>query len=260
VSTIGADLALALRLADAADAITLSRFRARDLRVERKPDRTPVTDADVAVEDAVREILAAERPDDAIMGEERGGTAGPGRTWVLDPIDGTKNFLRGVPVWGTLVALVVDGLPQVGLCSAPALTRRWWAAAGEGAWTSDPLTEPRRISVSGVSAMEDAYLTTTDLGAWTTYHSREAYLRLADACWESRAFGDFWSHCLIAEGVMDIAAEAIVNPWDVAFAQILVTEAGGRFTDLTGKPDYAAGSALSTNGHLHDEALGLLAR
>jgi histidinol-phosphatase len=122
------------------------------------------------------------------------------------------------------------------------------------------LAEPRRISVSGVSALEDAYLTTTDLGAWSTYHSREAYLRLVDACWESRAFGDFWSHCLVAEGVMDVAAEAVVNPWDVAFAQILVTEAGGRFTDLTGTPDYAAGSALSTNGKLHDEALRLLAK
>jgi histidinol-phosphatase len=260
VSTFGADLELALRLADAADAITLSRFRSLDLVVERKPDRTPVTDADVAVEDAVRQMLADQRPEDAVLGEERGGQAGPGRTWILDPIDGTKNFLRGVPVWATLIALAVDGTPVVGAVSAPALGRRWWAATGQGAWTSDRSGEARKISVSGVSEMADAYLSTTDLGSWTTYHSRDAYLNLLDACWESRAFGDFWQHCLVAEGAIDLAAECVVNPWDVAFAQVLIEEAGGRYSDFAGTADYTSGTALSSNGKLHDEALQLLKR
>ncbi|MFE0027872.1 histidinol-phosphatase [Amycolatopsis sp. NPDC059021] len=254
------DLDLATRLADAADTITTARFRALDLAVERKPDRTPVTDADTAVEDAIREILSAERPGDDVAGEERGGTAGAtGRAWVLDPIDGTKNFLRGVPVWATLIALVEDGSPVVGMISAPLLGRRWWAALGEGAWLRDAAGE-RRLSVSAVSSLEDAYVSTTDLGSWTEYHSRERYLQFVDACWESRAFGDFWQHCLVAEGALDVAAECIVNPWDVAAAQIIVTEAGGRFTDLSGEPRYDTGSALSTNGLVHDAALSHLRR
>ncbi|MBE1580294.1 histidinol-phosphatase [Amycolatopsis roodepoortensis] len=253
------DLELATRLADAADAITTARFRALDLAVERKPDRTPVTDADTAVEDAIRAILAADRPDDAVLGEERGGTAATGRAWVLDPIDGTKNFLRGVPVWATLIALVEDGTPVVGMISAPLLGRRWWAADGDGAWMSDS-AGARRISVSKVASLEDAYLSTTDLNSWVEYHSREKYLDLVNACWESRAFGDFWHHCLVAEGALDVTAECIVNPWDVAAAQVLITEAGGRFSDLNGEARYDNGSALSTNGLLHDEVLTILKR
>ena len=255
-----ADLDLAHRLADAADAITTERFLARDLRVDRKPDRTPVTDADLAVEDAVRDLLAEARPADTVAGEERGGTAGAGRAWVLDPIDGTKNFLRGVPAWATLIALVVDGTPELGVVSAPAMGRRWWAARGAGAWTSGPDGAKRRISVSGVDEMADAYLSTTHLGSWVEFHSREAYLRLVDACWENRAFGDFWQHCLVAEGAIDLAAEAIVNPWDVASVQVLVEEAGGRFTALDGSADYTKGSVLTSNAHLHDQALSLLTR
>jgi histidinol-phosphatase len=259
VSLDQSDIELALRLADAADVITGARFRANDLRIERKPDRTPVTDADLAVEDRIRELLDTARPGDAVAGEERGGSIGPGRTWLIDPVDGTKNFLRGVPAWATLIALLVDGQPVAGVASAPALGRRWWAAAGGGAWTSAVgVAEPWRISVSGVDDLGDAYLSTTDLGAWVEYHSRVAYLALADACWETRAFGDFWQHCLVAEGAMDVAAEAIVNPWDVAALQVIVTEAGGRFTDLFGRPRYDGGSALSTNGRLHDAALTVL--
>ncbi|NKQ59336.1 histidinol-phosphatase [Amycolatopsis sp. K13G38] len=254
------DLTLAARLADAADAITTARFRARDLKVERKPDRTPVTDADTAVEDAVRALLAAERPGDGIAGEERGGTGwSQGRTWILDPIDGTKNFLRGLPVWATLIALVEDGNAVVGMVSAPLLERRWWASLGEGAWLRDA-TGDRRISVSGVSSLSDAYVSTTHLGSWTEYHSREAYLALTDACWENRAFGDFWQHCLVAEGAIDLAAEPIVNAWDVAPMQILLTEAGGSFSDLSGKVTFDGGNALSSNGHLHDAALSILQR
>jgi histidinol-phosphatase len=255
------DLIFALNLADAADAITRSRFLARDLVVERKPDRSPVTDADTAVEDAVRDLLAAKHPGDAVAGEERGGVvSATGRAWVLDPIDGTKNFLRGVPAWATLIALVVDGHPEVGVVSAPALGRRWWAATGEGAWTSDPDGGHRRVSVSGVRALADAYLSTTDLGSWVRHHSREHYLRLVDACWETRAFGDFWQHCLVAEGSMDLAAEPIVNSWDVAAIQVLVEQAGGTFTDLGGAARFDGGSALSSNGHLHTAALDLLRR
>jgi histidinol-phosphatase len=251
------DLTFALSMADQADKITTARFLARDLVVRRKPDRTPVTDADTEVEDTARRLLVEHRPGDAIVGEERGGEFGSGRTWVLDPIDGTKNFMRGVPVWATLIALVVDGRPELGVISAPALGRRWWAAAGQGAWMSDP-NGTRQISVSGVDDLADAYLSTTDLGSWVRHHSRERYLGLVDACWESRAFGDWWQHCLVAEGSMDLAAEPIVNPWDVAPVQILIEEAGGRFTDLSGVARIDGGSALSSNGHLHEAALALL--
>ena len=247
------DLAVALRLADAADEITMNRFLASDLVVDRKPDRSPVTDADTAVEDTVREILAELRPDDAVLGEERGGDIGAGRTWVLDPIDGTKNFLRGNPVWATLIALVDDGSPVVGVVSSPAMPRRWWASAGNGAWLGE-----RRLRVSGVSELSDAYLSTTDLGLWVEYHSRDAYIGLVDACWESRAFGDFWQHVLVAEGALDLAAEPIAYSWDLAAVQVIVTEAGGRFTDLNGRPGFTHGNALASNGLLHDAALGVL--
>jgi histidinol-phosphatase len=259
VSLDESDIELALRLADAADGITGARFRANDLKIDRKPDRTPVTDADLAVEDRIRELLAESRPDDRVAGEERGGEVGAGRTWLIDPVDGTKNFLRGVPAWGTLIALLVDNRPVIGVASAPALGRRWWAADGTGAWTSAVGVEaPWRISVSGVDDLADAYLSTTDIGSWVKYHSREAYLALTDASWETRAFGDFWQHCLVAEGAMDLAAEAVVNPWDVAPLQVIVEQAGGRFTDLHGRPRHDGGSALSSNGLLHDAALTTL--
>ncbi|PZS23597.1 MAG: histidinol-phosphatase [Pseudonocardiales bacterium] len=254
------DLALALTIADTADRITMLRAGAADLRVEAKPDRTPVSDADLAVEDAIRAVLAARRPQDAVIGEERGGdpSADAGRAWLLDPIDGTKNFLRGVPVWATLIALVEEGEPAIGVISAPALRRRWWAATGVGAHTRDPDGTSRAITVSGVSNLADAYLSTTDLGSWTKYRSRKSYLSLVDATWESRAFGDFWQHCLVAEGAIDLAAEPIINPWDVAAIQVLVQQAGGRFTDLDGVARYDGGTALSSNGLLHDAALALL--
>ena len=260
-TTYGPDLDLALRLAEVADSVTLARFRASDLRIERKPDRTPVTDADLAVEDAVRALLATERPEDAIAGEERGGAIGEGRTWVLDPIDGTKNFLRGVPAWATLIALVDGGRPVVGAVSAPALGQRWWASREGGAWTRKHRAGPseaRRLSVSAVSALSDAYISTTHLGSWVEHHSREHYLALVDACWENRAFGDFWQHCLVAEGAIDLAAEAIVAPWDVAAIKVIVEEAGGTFTDLAGADRFDGGSALSSNGRLHDLALARL--
>lgn len=256
------DLELALRLADAADAITLHRFRAADLRVSRKPDRTPVTDADVATEDALREIIAAERPDDAVLGEERGGSVrADGRGWVMDPIDGTKNFSRGMPAWGTLIALTVDGEAVVGVASAPALGRRWWAARGLGAFTSDrPGGTPRRIAVSRVAALADAYVSTTDIRTFVEQGRGEHYLRLVGACWETRAFGDFWQHCLVAEGVLDLAVDPAASSWDLAALVPIVTEAGGDLTDLGGMPTFAGGDGLSSNGALHAAALEIVGR
>jgi histidinol-phosphatase len=250
------DLELALRLADTADAITLPRFRAADLRVTRKPDRTPVTDADTAGEDAIRAVLAQERPGDAVLGEEGGGDAASERGWVLDPIDGTKNFSRGNPVWATLIGLTDGGVATVGVVSAPALGRRWWAAAGHGAWTTDRAgATPRRIRVSGVDDLSDAYLSTTDM---RVFEPRERYLALADAVWETRAFGDFWQYCLVAEGVIDVAVDPVANPWDLAALVPILAEAGGRLSDLAGVDGHAGGNGLATNGLLHAAVLKIL--
>ncbi len=255
-----ADLTLALRLADLTDSITLPRFRAADLQVTRKPDRTPVTDADTAAEDAVRAELARHRRGDAVLGEEGGGAVpASGRGWVLDPIDGTKNFSRGMPVWATLIALTVDGSPVLGVASAPALGRRWWAAGGAGAWTSDePAGPPRRITVSDVADLGDAYVSTTDLATFRRNGTLEQWLELVGRSWETRAFGDFWQHCLVAEGVLDLAVEPAASTWDLAAIQVIVDEAGGRFTDLSGVATFAGGSGLSSNGLLHDVALSCL--
>ncbi|MDL5160275.1 inositol monophosphatase family protein [Actinomycetospora termitidis] len=254
------DLALALRIADAADRVTSSRFRASDLRVDRKPDRTPVTDADVATEDEVRRILAAERPDDAVLGEERGGDTTATRHWIVDPIDGTKNYSRGVPVFATLLALVVDGDPVVGVVSAPALGRRWWAARGRGAFTSDVARgiEAAPLAVSGVADLADAYVSTTDLDYWREIGARDRWIALTEATWESRAFGDFHHHVLVAEGLLDAAVEPGASAWDLAAPAVVVREAGGRLTDFTGADRIDAGEALSTNGALHDTVLGVI--
>ncbi len=259
-----ADLALAQRLADIADAVTLPRFRAADLRVTRKPDRTPVTDADTAAEDALRAALGDERPDDAVLGEERGDSAGSGdraggRGWVLDPIDGTKNFSRGMPVWATLIALAVHGHAVVGVVSAPALGRRWWAARGHGAWTTDgPGSASRAITVSGVAELADAYVSTTNPNTFRETGRIDGWLGLSQACWETRAFGDFWQHCLVAEGVLDLAAEPAANPWDLAAPSAILAEAGGRLTALDGTDTFSGGDGLASNGLLHDAALAAL--
>ncbi len=256
---LDADLALALRLVDTADAITLDRFRATDLRVTRKPDRTPVTDADTATEDALRAVLGHERPDDALLGEERGGEVSRnGRGWVLDPIDGTKNFSRGLPVWATLVALTVHGRATVGVVSAPALGRRWWAAVGKGAWVSEAGGPPRRITTSGVADLADAYLSTTDFRTFAAAGDLDRWLALADACWETRAYGDFWQHVLVAEGVIDLAVDRTASAWDLAALLPIVVEAGGRLTDLAGVDTHDGGSAVTSNGRVHDAALRLL--
>jgi histidinol-phosphatase len=247
------DLALAHRLADAADAITLARFRSQDLHVEAKPDLTPVSDADLAVEDAVRRVLAQQRPGDAVLGEEHGVTGEGPRQWVVDPVDGTKNFVRGVPVWATLIALRVEGRVEVGVVSAPALGRRWWASRGHGAFA-----DGAPICVSRVAALQDAHLSYSSLTGWEDQGRLEGLLQLSRDCWRTRAFGDFWSHVLVAEGAVDASFEPEVSLWDLAPLQVIVEEAGGRFSSLEGEARPDGGSVVCSNGLLHDEVLAAL--
>jgi histidinol-phosphatase len=246
------DVALALRLAELADAVTMERFGALDLRVDTKPDLTPVTDADRSVENALRDVLSQERPDDPVLGEEFGGTATfAGRQWVIDPIDGTKNFVRGVPVWATLIALLHDGVPVAGVASAPALQRRWWAGAGEGAFASFAGNPPTRLSVSSVADLESASLSFSSLSGWNDLGLRDRFIELTDAVWRVRGYGDFLSYCLLAEGAVDIATEPEVSLWDLAALDIVVREAGGAFTSLDGTPGPHGGNVVATNGLLH---------
>jgi histidinol-phosphatase len=257
---VQADLSVAVELANRADAITLDRFGALDLRIETKPDLTPVTDADEAVETALREILSRERPDDAVLGEEYGGTAVfAGRQWVIDPIDGTKNFVRGVPVWASLIALLEDGVPVVGVVSAPALSRRWWAGRGLGAFASIGGGPARKLAVSGVADLSSASLSFSSLSGWADLGLREQFIELTDAVWRVRGYGDFYNYCLVAEGAVDIAAEPEVKLWDLAPLDILVREAGGTFTNLDGQPGPHGGHAVATNGLLHAATLAGLA-
>ena len=249
------DLALALELADAADAITLDRFEASDLKVKSKPDMTPVSDADVAVEEVLRERLAEARPGDSIVGEEFGGeTVFEGRQWVIDPIDGTKNFVRGVPVWATLISLLVDGQPVLGVVSAPALARHWYAAQGSGAWRTFNKGSLKRLEVSHVSELADASLAMSSLEGWKARGLQENFIALSERTWRLRGYGDFFGYCLVAEGAVDIAAEPEVSVWDLAALSVLVTEAGGTFSSLAGEPGPHGGDAIATNGLLHDAA------
>ncbi len=252
------DLSLALELANGADVITMARFLAADLAVLTKPDLTPVSDADRAVEQEIRNVLATRRPADAVVGEEYGAAGDSARRWVIDPVDGTKNFVRGNPVWATLLALMEGDLVTVGVVSAPALGRRWWAARGRGAWVTALGGEPRRLGVSGVSRLDDASLSYSSLSGWRQLGRLEAVLELIDMVWRTRAYGDFWSHLLVAEGAVDAAFEPEVELWDLAALTVVVEEAGGTFTDLAGHPGPAGGSAVSSNGLLHPALLGYL--
>jgi histidinol-phosphatase len=252
------DLRFAHVLADAADDVTMRRFRAMDLRVETKPDLTPVSDADLATEESLRNLLRRARPRDAMLGEEFGQAGASQRCWVIDPIDGTKNFVRGVPVWATLIGLMADGEVTVGVVSAPALSRRWWAARGGGAWTGRSLTKATACRVSGVASLSDASLSYSGLSTWRDAGLLEAFMGLAARAWRTRAYGDFWSHMLVAEGAVDISAETDVKLWDLAALQVIVEEAGGAFTDLSGRRVPDGGSAVCTNGLLHPEVLSQL--
>jgi histidinol-phosphatase len=259
VSTWEADLRLGHELADAADAVSIARFLAADLVVEAKPDLTPVTDADRAVERALREAVRQARPDDAFLGEEYGVTGSGSRRWVIDPIDGTKNFVRGVPVWATLIALQQNEKTVVGVVSAPALGRRWWAAEGNGAWTRFSAHEPRPCRVSKVGVIEDASLSYSSVCGWAERGLQPQFLALLDRVWRSRAYGDFWSHVLVAEGAVDASCEPELSLWDLAALQVIVTEAGGRFSDLSGVDRTDGGSVVCSNGLLHDDLLATLA-
>lgn len=259
-----ADLEFALRLADLADELTLRRFGALDLEVETKPDLTPVSDADRDTEQLLRAQLGEHRPDDLVVGEEFGQQAGTSRCWVLDPIDGTKNYIRGVPVWSTLIALasrapVTDTSDVVlGVVSAPALGRRWWAARGEGAWMSFQ-GQTDRIRVSAIRSVPDASVSFSEWNdpAWDVGTRRASFDALLRTCWRSRAYGDFWSHMMVAEGTVDAAIEPELFPWDMAALIPIVEEAGGSITALDGSSPMVGGNAVSSNGLLHPELLSL---
>ena len=252
------DVRLAHVLADSVERVTMTRFRAEDLVVDTKPDLTPVSDADRDAEELIRGQLKRARPRDAVEGEEFGITGHGSRRWVIDPIDGTKNYVRGLPVWATLIALIDGDQPVMGLVSAPALNRRWWASAGAGAWTGRSLMRASRLQVSKVSHIQDASLSYASIGGWAEIGRRDAFLGLTEDCWRTRAYGDFWSYMLVAEGCVDIAAEPELALYDMAALAPIVTEAGGRFTGLDGRPGPFSGNAVATNGLLHDEVLGRL--
>lgn len=250
---LAADLDLARALVDTADTITMARFRARDLVVHTKPDRTPVTEADHAVEEALRAQLARERPGDGIVGEEYGVSGAGNRRWIVDPIDGTKSFLRGSPPWATLLGLEVDGDLVLGMVSAPALGRRWWATRGGGAFANG-----ERIHVSAVATLDDALLCHADVTSYAHHDCGPQFAALAQRVWDRRGFGDFWGHMLVAEGIADVMFEPVLEIWDVAALVPIVEEAGGRVTDRTGARRADGGNAVTTNGLLHDDVLAIV--
>ncbi len=252
------DLRLAHVIADQVDAVTMSRFRALDLHVETKPDHTPVSDADRLAEEIVRAQLGRTRPRDAVVGEELPATGHGPRQWVIDPIDGTKNFVRGVPVWATLIGLIDNGEVVLGLVSAPALSRRWWAAVGSGAWSGRSLASATRLRVSQVGDLADASLSYSSLSGWEEQGRLEGFLDLTRTVWRTRAYGDFWSYVLVAEGAVDVACEPELALHDMAALVPIVTEAGGTFTSVRGVPGPFGGSALVTNGLLHEQVRAFL--
>jgi histidinol-phosphatase len=256
------DLTLAIELADVADAISMRRYRASDLRVHTKPDRTPVTEADHAVEEAVRERLASARPDDAVVGEELGVSdavtasgAPSARRWIIDPIDATASYMRGMPTWSTLIALQQNGEERVGVVSMPVIGRRWWAGRGGGAFA-----DGRRIAVSGIAELSEAQLCWSGIESWDEVGRPEAILELCRRCWRTRGIGDAWQYMLVAEGAAEVALDPAVSLWDLAAVKVIVEEAGGRFTDLGGESTADGGDALATNGLVHDTALAIVGR
>ena len=255
------DLALAQELANLADAITMARFRASDLVVETKPDLTPVSEADRDVEQAMRARLAHSRPGDLVLGEEYGADSGDtDRRWIVDPIDGTKSYVRGMPIWATLIALEEGGELVLGVVSAPALQRRWWAVRGRGAFVREGTGEPRPIRVSAITELSDAQLCFAGLEDWLGGPDADRFAALAAGCWRSRGVGDFWQYMLVAEGAAEIAVDPVVSLWDLAAPRVVVEVAGGRFTDRAGVPTADGGEAVATNGRLHHTVLALIGR
>ena len=253
------DLDLALELADIADAISLKRFTALDLHVETKPDLSPVTDADRSVEQALKAKLAEAAPNDALIGEEFGNSGSASRTWIIDPIDGTANFMRGVPVWATLIALAIDGKPVVSVVSAPALGKRWWAAPGVGAFAREIDGSTRKLSVSAIGDLEHSSLSYNSLQMWDRAGKLNQLIDLSRKIWRTRAFGDFWSYMLLAEGSLDIVAEHDLKIYDIAALVPIVEQAGGKFSDLAGELTPESSSVLASNGRLHQAAVDAFA-
>jgi len=248
---------LALAACDDADAIALKHFR-RDLVIETKPDRSFVTVADTSIERMIRERIAAAHPDHGIVGEELGTEAGGASVrWYIDPIDGTHNFIRGVPLFGTLLAVERDGELQAAVLSAPALRERWWAWRGGGAWAAGAAgtvgEATRRIRTSQVTALADAQVLYGSGRDIVASGRVPGFPALLDAVWRERGFGDFWGYALTAEGAAEAMLEIDLSPWDAAAPTLLVEEAGGRVTDLEGRRRIDTGTFLATNGHLHDE-------
>ncbi|MGQ3385256.1 inositol monophosphatase family protein [Glutamicibacter sp. TV12E] len=263
--TLQQDLDFALALADKVDQLTLARYGSNDLVVESKPDMTPVSDADRGAEQLILAELAKHRPQDSVLGEEFGVHGSGSRRWVIDPIDGTKNFVRRVPVWATLIALLVDDEPVLGVISAPALSRRWHAATGLGAYVSEPAAgagerATRKISVSSVSELADSSLAYASLNGWKDAGKLDGFLDLLDAAWRTRGYGDFYSYALLAEGAVDAAFEPELELYDMAALVPVVREAGGRFTSVAGEEGCLGGNALATNGKLHAAILPYLNR
>lgn len=265
--TLASDLVLARSLADMADEISMDRFRASDLVVTTKPDMSPVSDADKAVETALRAAILDSRPGDGILGEEFGTSLSRAegdthRQWILDPIDGTKNYVRGVPIWATLIALAIDGIPVLGVVSAPALGARWWAASGAGAFVEETVgsthTE-RRIHVSGVADIADASVSLSGLARWDDAGRLPQVVELSHAVWRTRDYGDMWPYMMVAEGQLEASGEFDLQVYDMAALAPIVQEAGGRFSSMDGEDGPWHGSALASNGHLHPELLARLA-
>ena len=255
---MNSDLELALEMADVADQLSMSRYRALDLSVETKPDFTPVTEADRAVETSLRERLASKRPSDGVIGEEFPNTnEAASRTWIIDPIDATKNYVRGVPVWGTLIALAIDGEPVVGVVSAPAMGRRWWASPEDGAFTKDVDGSIRKISPSKVQLLSDASFSYSDPIGWDLL-GKDSLAKITNAVWRTRGYGDFWSHLLVAEGAVDIAIEPELQNYDMAAFIAIANAAGCKVTGIKGQTAMQAGHAITTNALLHDQVLDLL--
>ncbi|WP_210605288.1 histidinol-phosphatase [Brevibacterium oceani] len=254
------DLDLARELADLADDISLARFTAQDFTVETKPDLTPVTECDRAVEQAIMARLERERPADSVLGEEFGSHGQSPRRWIIDPIDGTKNFVRGVPVWATLISLYDGETPLLGMVSAPALGRRWWAEQGKGAFASALGAPARRISVSEVDQLADASLSYASLSGWKELGAFDGFLELCESLWRTRGYGDFYSYMLLAEGAVDLACEPELALYDMGALVPIVLEAGGTFTNTAGVPGPFGGNAVASNSRLHEAALDLLGR
>jgi len=261
--SLQSDLSFARELADMADAISMDRFRSTDLVVTTKPDMTPVSDADRAVETALRAAIADSRAGDSVRGEEFGTEGDSRRQWIIDPIDGTKNYVRGVPIWATLISLTIDTVPVVGVVSAPALGTRWWGATGQGAFVNEQLgsthsDQARRIHVSRVSELEDASISLSGLTRWENAGKLPQLLDLTREVWRTRDYGDMWPYMMVAEGLLEVSGEYDLQVYDMAALIPIVREAGGMFTSVDGEDGPWHGSALATNGLLHDRVIAAL--